>query len=436
MDRDALVRWLNETSAALDAIDGDIAARLGEWPALRDALRQTGEAMEALQADADAARDRWLAAYRSEAAAAQQLVSNATACARAILGAGRAAAEETLAAARAEAERAREDAKTSAVATLRDAQERAESAVASAERLAEQKLAEVRHEADFILDGARRQAGEAAEAVATAQRQAVDIADEAQRGAQAVLEDARRQATALVATARHEAAAELETARRQADEDVAAAKEQAAEALAEAQLALAEARRQADVVTGQAEEYVGGLITRLERLLPEQDELARAFERLMHEYSAAVEAVGRAQADARDQAIPKLRRLLAALKAGGRMEDDEPSLQDGRAQSHDAPEDVATQAGSIDHATDMTGTVAVEGASDETTARFVVALSQLPNVERAVLATQWHVPRLAMIDVTVTAGSLADLNFSALQHLTTRVTNTTPEMVVVRDEEK
>ncbi|GEM_PF-3159711 len=490
MDRDALVRWLNETSAALDAIDGDIAARLGEWPALRDALRQTGEAMEALQADADAARDRWLAAYRSEAAAAQQLVSNATACARAILGAGRAAAEETLAAARAEAERAREDAKTSAVATLRDAQERAESAVASAERLAEQKLAEVRHEADFILDGARRQAGEAAEAVATAQRQAVDIADEAQRGAQAVLEDARRQATALVATARHEAAAELETARRQADEDVAAAKEQAvetaaeaqrgadavledarrqatalvatarheaaaeletarrqadedvaaakeqaAEALAEAQLALAEARRQADVVTGQAEEYVGGLITRLERLLPEQDELARAFERLMHEYSAAVEAVGRAQADARDQAIPKLRRLLAALKAGGRMEDDEPSLQDGRAQSHDAPEDVATQAGSIDHATDMTGTVAVEGASDETTARFVVALSQLPNVERAVLATQWHVPRLAMIDVTVTAGSLADLNFSALQHFTTRVTNTTPAMVVVRVEE-
>src|SRR5579884_1244104 len=417
MDREALMQWLRETSAALDAMDADITARIGEWPALRDSLHQTGEAMAALCADADAARERLIAAYRSEAEAVRQLVSGAAACAGAILGAGRAAAEEMVAAARADAERARTDAKASAVATLRDAQERAQHAVASAERLAEQRLAEVRHEADFILGEARRQAGEAAEAVATARQQAVETAARAQQDADAVLDDARRQAAELVAAARQEAAG------------------QAAATFAEAQLALAEARRQADAVTSRAEEYVGGLVARLERLLPEQDELARAFERLLHDYSAAVEAVGRAQTDARDRAIPKLRRLLAALKTGGSVEDDEPDPQDGGAQSHAAPGDVATQPGSGDHATELTGTVAVEGASDETTARFVEALSQLPNVKRAVLATQWHVPRLAMIDVTVTDGSLADLDLGALQHFTTRVTNTTPKMVVVRVEE-
>ncbi len=461
MDREALMQWLRETSAALDAMDADITARIGEWPALRDSLHQTGEAMAALCADADAARERLIAAYRSEAEAVRQLVSGAAACAGAILGAGRAAAEEMVAAARADAERARTDAKASAVATLRDAQERAQHAVASAERLAEQRLAEVRHEADFILGEARRQAGEAAEAVATARQQAVETAARAQQDADAVLDDARRQAEELVATARQDAAeavatarqqaveiaaraqqdadAVLDDARRQAAELVAAARQeaagQAAATFAEAQLALAEARRQADAVTSRAEEYVGGLVARLERLLPEQDELARAFERLLHDYSAAVEAVGRAQTDARDRAIPKLRRLLAALKTGGSVEDDEPDPQDGGAQSHAAPGDVATQPGSGDHATELTGTVAVEGASDETTARFVEALSQLPNVKRAVLATQWHVPRLAMIDVTVTDGSLADLDLGALQHFTTRVTNTTPKMVVVRVEE-
>src|SRR5579875_2706283 len=245
MDREALMQWLRETSAALDAMDADITARIGEWPALRDSLHQTGEAMAALCADADAARERLIAAYRSEAEAVRQLVSGAAACAGAILGAGRAAAEEMVAAARADAERARTDAKASAVATLRDAQERAQHAVASAERLAEQRLAEVRHEADFILGEARRQAGEAAEAVATARQQAVETAARAQQDADAVLDDARRQAEELVATARQDAAEAVATARQQAVE-IAARAQQDADAV------LDDARRQAAALVAAA----------------------------------------------------------------------------------------------------------------------------------------------------------------------------------------
>jgi len=265
--------------------------------------------------------------------------------------------------------------------------------------------------------------------------------------------------------------------------------------VAEAQVMLDDARQRADAVKSDAERYVGDLIARMERLLPQQEELARAFQHLMQEYSTVVDTVGRVQTNARSEVIPRLQRLIASLRSGDPVDVAEehapassggselghivaasraeaadypgssgtssgpngmvdPARRNAHAETHGAVERVADQpelgqahaAASGAHATDqagprqgptaLTGTVALEGTSDALTDRFVEAMARLPHVKRAVLATRWQVPRLAMIDVTIDGDSLTSLDFSQLQEFTVRVTNTTQTMVVLRVEER
>ncbi|HYM70131.1 MAG TPA: hypothetical protein VEZ44_11080 [bacterium] len=505
MDHDEWKQWMTEASSLLDGMDSEVTERVPDWATFRATFKQAGGAAETLQAETAAAQQQLAAAYRSEGALAHQVLRDAHACAKALLVAGRTAADEILAAARSDGDRAREEAKASAIATLRDAREKAEEAVASAERLAAQKTAEVRHEAEFMMEDARQKAGET---VATAERAAAQKVAEAQHGAASLLEDAHRKAGEAVATAEREASQKvaeaqhdveliLEDAREKAEGAVATAEQAAAQKVAEAQVMLEDARQRADAAKSEAEQYVGNLIARMERVVPQQEELARAFQHLMQEYSTVVDTVGRVQTNARSEVIPRLHRLIAALKSGNGVEvagDDVPASSGGtelghavaadrgaaadrpglsgassgptgmldpaRRQAHaeqsgavervtDQPDEGQAHAavsGALGHAadqpgpsqgpTELTGTVALEGASDALTDRFVEAMPRLPHVKRAVLATRWQVPRLAMIDVTIDGDSLGALDFSQLQEFTVRVTNTTQTMVVLRVEER
>jgi vacuolar-type H+-ATPase subunit H len=494
MDHDELKQWLTETSVLLDEMDSEVTGRVREWATFRATFKQAGDAVGALEADAEEAREQLAAAYRSEGALAQQVLRDAHACAKAILVAGRSAADDILAAAKSEGEQAREEAKAQAVATLRDARDKAEEAVASAERLAAQKMTEVRREAEFMLDDARQKAAEmgasaehqAAEAIGAARHEAETLlADAEQKGGEA-LAAAEREAAEQVTAARRDADALLADARRNAGEALAAAEREAAEKFAEAERTLDDARRRADAVKNDTEQYVGGMIAKMERLLPQQEELARAVQHLMQEYSTVVATVGRVQTNARGEVIPRLRRLLAMLKSdtaiaadvvGGPAPADasesgqvslrsdevaamsgpsglpEPAFEPTSAEaalpvghyadvseSHPTParaqQPDTEQPASIQSPSELTGTVALEGTSDALTDRFVEAMTRLPRVKRAVLATRWQVPRLAMIDVTIDGDSLAGLDFSALPEFTVRVTNTTQTMVVLRVEER
>ena len=412
-------------------------------------------------------------------------------------------AGEAVATAEREAGQKVAEAQQHAAALLDDARQKAGEAAATAEREAGQKVAEAQQNAAALLDDARQKAGEA---VAAAEREAGQKVAEAQQNAAALLDDARQKAGEAVAAAEREAGQKVaeaqhdvelivEDARQKAEEAAAAAEREATQKVAEAQFMLEDARQRADAVKSDAEQYVGNLIARMERLLPQQEELARAFQHLMQEYSTVVDTVGRVQTNARSEVIPRLQRLIAALKSGGAIDvagDDAPASSGGSELGHavaagrgevadrlseafsgpnrtlDAarrnthPEmtgaveraadqlvsgqahvaassalgHVADQPGPSQGPTELTGTVALEGASDALTDRFVEAMSRLPQVKRAVLATRWQVPRLAMIDVTIDGDSLGGLDFSLLQEFTVRVTNTTQTMVVLRVEER
>ena len=519
MTHDELKQWLVETSMLLDEMDSEVTGGVQEWATFRETFKQAGETAGTLQADTEAALEKLATAYRSERTLTRQVLRDAYACAKGIFVAGRAAADEMLARAKSESERTREDARVSAIATLQDAREKAEEAVASADRLAAQRTLEAGREAELILEEARRTADEtvtsaerqaaetlgaaqhnadalleeanrkAAEAVASAERQAAETLGTAQHNADALLEEANWKAEEAVASAERQAAETLGAAQRnadslleeagqKADEAVAFAERQAAETLAEARLTLDEAQQQSDAVKRDADQYLSHLIEKMERLLPEQEALARASEHLMQEYATMFDMVGRVQANVRSEVVPRLRRLLAQLRnasvgtegvadmlspnggpesaaeaqpgpgdafeparRGGPEADELVGSAADRSEVHPLPQALGSPyervAKGRDHVpAGLTGTVALEGASDAVTDQFVEAMRRLPTVKQAVLSARWQVPRLAMVDVTIEGDSLASLDFTALDEFTVHVTNTTQTMVVLRVEER
>ena len=486
MTHDELKQWLVETSMLLDEMDSEVTGGVQEWATFRETFKQAGETAGTLQADTEAALEKLATAYRSERTLTRQVLRDAYACAKGIFVAGRAAADEMLARAKSESERTREDARVSAIATLQDAREKAEEAVASADRLAAQRTLEAGREAELILEEARRTADET---VTSAERQAAETLGAAQHNADALLEEANWKAEEAVASAERQAAETLGAAQRnadslleeagqKADEAVAFAERQAAETLAEARLTLDEAQQQSDAVKRDADQYLSHLIEKMERLLPEQEALARASEHLMQEYATMFDMVGRVQANVRSEVVPRLRRLLAQLRnasvgtegvadmlspnggpesaaeaqpgpgdafeparRGGPEADELVGSAADRSEVHPLPQALGSPyervAKGRDHVpAGLTGTVALEGASDAVTDQFVEAMRRLPTVKQAVLSARWQVPRLAMVDVTIEGDSLASLDFTALDEFTVHVTNTTQTMVVLRVEER
>jgi len=454
------------------------------------AERQAAETLGAAQHNADAlleeANRKAAEAVASAERQAAETLGTAQHNADALLEEANQKAAEAVTSAERQAAETLGTAQHNADALLEEAGQKAAEAVASAERQAAETFGTAQHNADALLEEAN---WKAEEAVASAERQAAETLGAAQHNADALLEEANRKAEEAVASAERQAAETLGAAQRnadslleeagqKADEAVAFAERQAAETLAEARLTLDEAQQQSDAVKRDADQYLSHLIEKMERLLPEQEALARASEHLMQEYATMFDMVGRVQANVRSEVVPRLRRLLAQLRnasvgtegvadmlspnggpesaaeaqpgpgdafeparRGGPEADELVGSAADRSEVHPLPQALGSPyervAKGRDHVpAGLTGTVALEGASDAVTDQFVEAMRRLPTVKQAVLSARWQVPRLAMVDVTIEGDSLASLDFTALDEFTVHVTNTTQTMVVLRVEER